>query len=100
MEKTPTVGPRKAIKARSGSEFYLRKDFAMLVIGRKAADSLREANASDQFSSFRITVPASTVPRVIQVTLCELRPGNQSARIGIDAERDVIVERTELIRNV
>ena len=88
------------MKAQQALNFINRKDFEMLVLGRRAADSLREANISDQFASFRITVPASsgpTVDRVIEVTLCELRPGNQSARIGIKADRDIIVERTELI---
>ena len=70
----------------------------MLVLGRKSADSLREAKVSDQFSSFRITVPPSALARIIEVTLCELRPGNQSARIGINADRDIVIERTELIK--
>jgi hypothetical protein len=70
----------------------------MLVIGRKAADLLQKKNEPDMFSTFQIVVPASAADRVIEVRLCEIRAANGSARIGVVADRDIRVSRSELIK--
>jgi len=45
-----------------------------------------------------IFVPASDVPQVISVQLCEVR-NTSSARIGFDAKsRDVVFVRSELLK--
>ena len=71
----------------------------MLVVARKAADRLKLTNTSEDFAVVRIVVPPSTIERVIDVTLCELRPANGTARIGFDADRDIIISRMELVKH-
>ncbi len=74
----------------------------MLVVARKAADRLKLTNTSEDFAVVRIVVPASagpTIERVIDVILCELRPANGIARIGFDADRDIIISRMELVKH-
>ena len=71
----------------------------MLVVARKAADRLKLTNTSEDFAVVRIVVPASNIERVIDVTLCELRPANGTARIGFDADRDIVVSRMELVKH-
>jgi sRNA-binding carbon storage regulator CsrA len=71
----------------------------MLVVARKAADRLKLNNTSQDFAVVRIVVPASDVERVSEVTLCELRPANGSARIGFEADRDIAISRLELIKH-
>jgi len=41
-----------------------------------------------------VTVPPSTVPRTIEVMVVDIRSGQ--VRIGIEAERDIIVNREEV----
>jgi sRNA-binding carbon storage regulator CsrA len=69
----------------------------MLVLGRKSAKSLDKKKLDQRFASIRITVPASTTDRVIDVTLIEIRPGKDTSRIGISADRDVSVLRLEIV---
>jgi sRNA-binding carbon storage regulator CsrA len=69
----------------------------MLVLGRKSAKSLEKKKLDQRFSSIRITVPASTTDRIIEVMLIEIRPGKDTSRIGITADRDVAVSRMELV---
>ena len=74
----------------------------MLVVARKTADRLKAANTSGDFAVVRIVVPASQGPtpeRVIHVTLCEMRPANGTARIGFDADRDIVISRMELVKH-
>jgi hypothetical protein len=74
----------------------------MLVVARKFADRLKRNNTSEDFAVVRIVVPASTGPtieRVIDVTLCELRPVNGTARIGFEADRDIVISRMELVKH-
>lgn len=68
----------------------------MLVLGRKSAKSLEKKKLDQRFASIRVTVPASKTERVIDVTLIEIRPGKDSSRIGIDADRDVAICRMEI----
>ena len=69
----------------------------MLVLGRKSAKSLETKKLDPRLASIRITVPASTMDRVIDVTLIEIRPGKDSTRIGVQADRDIAVNRMEVI---
>jgi hypothetical protein len=69
----------------------------VLVLGRKSAKSLETKKLDPRFASIRITVPASTTDRVIDVTLIEIRPGKDSTRIGVQADRDIAVHRMEVI---
>ena len=69
----------------------------MLVLGRKSVKSLEKKNLDQRFATVRITVPASTTDRVIDVTLVEIRPGRDTSRIGITADRDVAVSRMEIV---
>lgn len=71
----------------------------MLVVTRKAADRLKLNNTSEDFAVVRLVVPPSNFERVIDVTLCELRPASGTARIGFEADRDVIVSRMELVKH-
>lgn len=71
----------------------------MLVVNRKAADRLKLTNTSEDFAVVRIVVPASDIERVIDVTLCELRPASGTARVGFDADRDIIINRMELVKH-
>jgi sRNA-binding carbon storage regulator CsrA len=41
-----------------------------------------------------ITVPPSEEPRVIEITVTRIQPG--TIRLGYDADRDIIIRRTEL----
>lgn len=70
----------------------------MLVLGRKSAKSLDKKKLDQRFASIRITVPASTTERVIDVTLVEIRPGKDTSRIGVAADRDVVIERMEIAK--
>lgn len=72
---------------------------AILVVSRKTADRLKAANTSEDFAVVRIVVPPSTIERVIDVTLCEMRPANGTARIGFDADRDIVISRMELVKH-
>jgi len=69
----------------------------MLVLGRKSAKSLTKKSLDQRYATVRITVPASTTDRVIDVTLIEIRPGKDTSRIGITADRDVSVLRLEIV---
>ena len=68
----------------------------MLILGRKSVKSLETKKLDPRFASIRITVPASTTERVIDVTLLEIRPGKDSTRIGVQADRDIAVRRMEI----
>ena len=49
--------------------------------------------------SFLIHVPPSTETREIRVTVCDVRSGTKArTRIGVDAPRDCIVLRAELLK--
>lgn len=71
----------------------------MLVVGRKAADRLKLTNTSEDFAIVRIVVPPSNIERIIDVTLCELRPATGVARIGFAADRDIVISRMELVKH-
>ena len=89
--------PPQANEGAAGSESCLRKELDMLVLGRKSAKSLTKKSLDQRYATVRITVPASTTDRVIDVTLIEIRPGKDTSRIGITADRDVSVLRLEIV---
>lgn len=55
----------------------------MLVLGRVADESIV------------IRVPPSDVQRVVRITVCNVR-NNHAVRIGVDADKDILVLRSEL----
>ena len=69
----------------------------MLVISRKASDLLKKKNEPEMFSTFRIVVPPDAINRVVTVQLLAVKASG-TASIGVVADRDVIVSRSELIK--
>lgn len=55
----------------------------MLVLGRTRDESVE------------IDVPASDVPRKIKVMVCDIHHG-KNVRLGFEADKDIVILRTEL----
>jgi carbon storage regulator CsrA len=78
LEKKPTAGPRSH-EGGSGSEFYIfNKDVFMLMLGRYAGQSIIMTVGGEK----------------ITVTFVEMT--GKQAKIGIDASREVKIERKEI----
>ena len=99
MRRITTAGALRKPRRRGRLwVLFNRKEFEMLVLGRKSAKSLEKKKLDQRFSSIRITVPESTTDRIIDVMLIEIRPGKDASRIGITADRDVAVSRMEIVK--
>jgi hypothetical protein len=68
----------------------------VLVLGRRSAKSLEKESLDSRYSRIQIRVPASTSERLITVVLVELRTAKGTARLGVDADRDIEVRRGEI----